>query len=90
MYRRVLFTEVCSLPFDVALGCPQKSPQFASPILDDSMNDTTFVQAPVGLGKTPLINGNSGQYDSVVVEGEKLGEKALRANQYNSSLHFAG
>lgn len=54
------------------------------------MNDTTFVQAPVGLGKTPLINGNSGQYDSVVVEGEKLGEKALMANQHNSSLHLAG
>jgi hypothetical protein len=51
---------------------------------------TRHLFKPGRLGKTPLINGNSGQYGSVVVEGEKLGEKALRANQYNSSLHLAG
>jgi len=51
---------------------------------------TRHLFKPVSLNNAPLINDNSGQYGSVVVEGEKLGEKALMVNQHNSPLRFAG
>ena len=45
---------------------------------------------PVSLNNAPLINDDSGQNSSVVIEGEKSGEKALMANQHNSPLRLAG
>jgi hypothetical protein len=44
---------------------------------------TRHLFKPGHLNNAPLINDDSGQNSSVVVEGEKLGEKALMANQHN-------
>ena len=71
-------------------GAARMSSQITSPTLDDSMNGTTYVQVPVSMNKTPLINDDSGQSSSMVVEDEKSGEKALMANQHNSPLRLAG